>query len=618
MAPKNPQPAASTKAKGQTTTSTTVTTTGGPAGPAGSPSGSRVATVGLQPPPQNPVPHADIPPDKQKVVDEFPVTSATAEDPTKIQAKVRAKAKPQSEYLASRPRDLAMGMVKALPPYIDDVTRDFGPDLYVRMMLDPQTCATVDIMRMAALYDPFRLSVHPNVPPEDQDAAQKITDFCAYNLDNTNTPFRQILYGLSSAIYLGHKLGEQIYRIDTVDEEAGPQVFLEDIHLKPYNSYAMVVDDKNNYLGNVSTVPGRYASTTFIPLDSNGQIPGLVPRSKFVVMVNDPEDGDPRGTSVLRPVYTEWWMKQQLKPEYLQFLATMAIPSIVGTLPEGAQRTPALDENNAPIPGVFVDPAVQMREALDELRNGGTMTIPFGALVALLQNGAINDGNVFTSAFDLFDRHIAKGVTKQTLATEQGVHMARAASVTHQDVLAIPIERITANIADTIRRDILTPLVLYNFGEDAARRLVPDVQSGKVDQQDFGIAAAGFAQLMAAGLIEPEQRAAVWEALGLPPVDQEVLDARAAEEAQAQADALAMAQQAIPGNVGAPAGPNGSGPGPSTKSKSPLGGPLSDKKPDSTPVPNKAANKAIPTSGLQAGGRSQKPKVQLTRAGRAR
>lgn len=592
-----PQASAST-GKAASTTITATTTTAPGKKPVGS-------TLGLEPPPQHPVPHADIPPEKQVIKEKTPLTNSWNEDPTKITGTLRSKAKPGSEYISSHPRDISQGMVRALPKYIDLATQHFGVDLYEQMMLDPQVSSAVDILRMSALYNKFRLSVHHNVPSEDQEAAQTIVDFCQYNLDNLATPFEQVLYALSQGVYLGSKVAEMVYRVDVVDEQVGPQLFLDDIRPKPANATLFVVDDKNNLLGLLSTVNRLYAEGTFLPLDSDGQIEGLIPRSKFVIYINDPHDNDPRGTSVLRAVYTEWWMKVQLKPEYLQFLATMAVPSIKGELPENAQRIQELDALGNPT-GNFIDPAVQMQQALDAVRNGGTIVYPNTASVDLLQNGAINDGNVFVSAFDMFDRHITKGVTKQTLATEQGVHMARAASVTHQDVLAMPVARITTNMSNTIRNDILKPLVLYNFGEDAARRLVPEVQSGQVDQQDFGVAAAGFAQLQTAGLIEPEQRQHVWEALGMPPVDQDVLAARAAEEAaRQQAMMEALGEQPVMGSSTAPKGDGKQG-NPATALK------------DTRPSNDSQSNPALSSRTLEGKGQPAKrpPKIQTTRANR--
>jgi hypothetical protein len=416
---------------------------------------------------------------------------------------------------------------------------------------------------MAALYNGFQLAVHKDVVDADKEEAQKITDFCQWNLDNLATPFEQVLYELSAGVYLGHKVGEQVYRIDDRGEGDGPQLVLDDIHPKPYNATAFVVDDKNNELGLIPTIPGKYTvSNSFLPVGPDGQIEGLVPRSKFVVFTNEAKDRDPRGTSVLRNVYTEWWMKQQMKPEYLQFLATQAVPSVIGELPEDAQPVDELDSTGAPT-GVRLDPADQMNTALEGIRNGGTLVHPHGGRAYILQT-VVNDGTVFVTAFDFFNGQIAKGVTKQTLATEEAKHMARAASVTHQDVLAMPVNRITQNMAQTIRADILKPLVLYNYGEDAARRFTPDVQSAEVDQQDFATAAHGFAELLGAEALDKEnydQMSWMLETIGAPPLDADVFNQKLMEK-KARADAMTAQLTGGPAQQDAGQGDSGqSGPG---------------------------------------------------------
>ena len=49
-------------------------------------------------------------------------------------------------------------MVRGLPPYIDDLTRDFGDDLYSRMLVDGQVAACITILKAAILEDGIHLS----------------------------------------------------------------------------------------------------------------------------------------------------------------------------------------------------------------------------------------------------------------------------------------------------------------------------------------------------------------------------------------------------------------------------------------------------------------------------
>lgn len=484
-------------------------------------------------------------PTKVVVTESHPISSAYAVDPSQITAVVKPKVKPVAEYTSSRPKDLTNGMVQALPRYIDDITRDFGWDLYERMMLDPQVSSIIDVLRMGACYNGFQFTLPEDVAEGDAELADTIVEFIQYNMNSLDRPFKQLVYELSAGIYLGHKVGEKIFVVEELDPKVGPQLLLSGVHTKPGNSTAFVVDDKNNPLGLMSTIPGKFTATTFIVIGQDGQIDGLIPRDKFIVFTNDPENGDPRGTSLLRAVYQEWWMKMQLKPVYLQFLATQAIPSIHGELQPDAEPYAELDPLSYIPTGRELDPGVQMKQALETVQNGGVIVTPNGANVSLLQGSGVNTGAVFTTAFDMFDRHIAKGISKQTMATEETKHQSHAASSVQQDVLAMPTERITQNLCETLREDLVRPLVLYNYGPDAARRLCPLVQSQEVNQQDFATASSGFASLATAGILDTTDFAQVsWvmQVLGGPAPDEQVF----AEKAQAAADAQdAMTKAAL-------------------------------------------------------------------------
>jgi hypothetical protein len=442
---------------------------------------------------------------------------------------VVAQGKPTIEYAVSRMREIAAGMIKALPPYIDDVTRDFGAAVR-RMML-----STVDVLRMGATADGFPLDVPKGLEDSEKEYAQEIRDFCEWNLENVEPSFDDVLWELSACVYLGHKVAEKVYRLGQYRDDPTPKLILSQIKTKPQGSLSFVVDDKNNTLGFLPALHGQYTAPTFVQPADDGTIANLLPREKFVVATHDPENGDPRGRSRLRRAYTEWYMKQQLKPEYLQFLATQAVPSYWGTLPEDARGVDELDENDEPT-GETIDPMTRLEEGLEAIRNGGTIAMSFGGAVGVLQ--VESEGDVFTNAFSHLDKQIAKGVTGQILATEEASYDTRGGSKTHQDTLGMPVMRITSLLANVIHDDILYWIVLYNYGEEAAQRYTPVVQSAAVEQQDLGATAHAYVEMQNAGLVEPEQRPAIWEATKLPPVDPKILQQREDEKKAAADEAL--------------------------------------------------------------------------------
>lgn len=441
-------------------------------------------------------------------------------------------------------RTFAAPLIEALPPYIDDLTRDFGPKLYGEMYLDSQTSSTVDLLRLGALSKGYALAVHEDVPEADQKQAQEIVDFCQWNLNNLDYPLEQVLWELSSAVYLGRKLARKVYHEPgTVKAPVGPAkpLLLRDIRVKPHGAATPVVDATYTILSVLPTPNGQYGTITPIVRAEDGTIPGEDP-SAWVIYSHSPVDRNPQGTSVFRNVYTEWWMKMQLKGAYLQFLSLQAIPAIKAKVPTGM---PELVDEVDPATGVKtgrqVSAAWLLKNALEAVRNAGVVVSP--ADVDYLQNAS--QGDVFLKALEWLDKAIAKGITKQILATEEASYDTLGGSKTHQDTLSMPVNRLTAEIAAVMRLQILRPLVLLNYGEDVARRLTPDVQVAQVEDQDRAELINAVSGLQRAKYpITDAQYAALDEEMGIPVRDLTKPEEAPSVQAQAKQEAAqALAQQ---------------------------------------------------------------------------
>lgn len=480
------------------------------------------------------------------------------------------------EAISSSPNLWWGAMARTLPRYIDENTRRFGADVYEHeMMLDPQVASVVDILRLGATSEGTRLAMPENTPEEDKEQAQEIIDFVQEVFDNLRTPYTELLYELTGGIITGHKVAELVWEVRVM--KGVTRLVIADARPKPNKAVRFVVDDKNNLIGYLPVQPGlpAFDMQTFISDGVTGQVDGaladnlLVPE-KCLNFVWDPENNDPRGRSSLRVAYTEWFMKVQLKPEYLAFLHTQAIPSMWGTTPEGAQTVPEYDPVTGVPTGRMLDARAAMRAALEDLSNGAVAVGPFGSTASYLQ--VQSKGEAFTQAFGWLDRQIAKGVTKQTLATEQGEHQARAAAQTHQDILALPVHQISDTLCRTIREGMVKPLVLFNFGE-SLMRLCPEVVRATVEQQDFARIATAIAALYKAGYIHESQLEGLDDMLDLPQRDMEAMvQDKAAQDAlqkQRAATAASILNLPQPGPQGAaqgpPADPLQPAPAPTTK-----------------------------------------------------
>jgi hypothetical protein len=233
-----------------------------------------------------------------------------------------------SEFVSGTPNVRLSSYAEALPFYIDDATKDFGDDLYERMLNDAQVYSCVEILKLNVLGEGYTLqpavekpTANPSQTPGgaknygrqarlDYDLAKEVADFCQDNLDGLyhtgGKPFEAFLYEMMEALALGNKVAEKVYRDE--DDAAAPYprlnartrgraVMLDRLKVKPRRCVRFVVNAFRDVVALTAVVPGRYDS--LIPYGFYGadpsKSPANLPRDKFVIFTYNPKDNDPRG-----------------------------------------------------------------------------------------------------------------------------------------------------------------------------------------------------------------------------------------------------------------------------------------------------------------------------------
>ena len=152
---------------------------------------------------------------------------------------------PKTEYVSGGGVSWLAQYLATLPPFIDDVTRDFGDDLYDRMMRDPQIASSINTIKNGILANGVSLPAvtlpttdKPTTdgmticePHADQPLADEIAAFCQRLLDNLDTPLHDVLWNMLDALAYGHKVAEKIYG-DGQGEDAGKLVLIK-LKVKP-------------------------------------------------------------------------------------------------------------------------------------------------------------------------------------------------------------------------------------------------------------------------------------------------------------------------------------------------------------------------------------------------
>lgn len=406
---------------------------------------------------------------------------------------------------------------RALPYAIDDISSDFGDDIYARMLLDAQVNAAFTVYKASILETGLTLlpAIDDAADP-DYETATLICDEATAMLDQLQTPLMDVLNDLLDAAAFGHKVAEQVY-VYRAGADGQRRLYLRALKPKPRRTTAFVVDAYLNVLGLLGLIPGQ-AWTMALPgavLDP-ALLPNLLPRERFLVVTWRPRDGDPRGTSILRPAYDPWWRKRQILPEYLKYLSQFAGPSLIGFTPEGATTQPPADSLGNPTAAEPVTPEQAMLAALQSFRNGTAAAFPFGAQVQPVDMQG--DGAAFLRALAQCDQQITKSILTQELATEEGEHSTRAQAQVHQDVLDTLIRQGKQTIVRAFTFDVLRNWVRYNWG-DQALHLVPQTSLGSTEAQDVAPLMNAVAALERAGYLHPSQYADVDDMLNLPERD---------------------------------------------------------------------------------------------------
>ncbi len=476
------------------------------------------------------------------------------------------KAVIQAEYVSGGGHIFLSNYLRSLPQYIDDTTRDLGDDLYERMLLDPQVNSCLRTIKLSVLANGIRLNPAvelDNLEGESDDdpeqiqegnqprdhigrwrtktndelvadqlseeddlkakqaivegkMAAEICDFCTDVLEHLEgRPFLDICYEMLDGMALGNKVAEQVYDLDT-DPEGRQRLYLKKLKVKPRQSTSFVVDPYNNVLGLLAILPGKgFPVTVGSVIGTPDHMPNLLPREKFAVFAWGQNNSDPRGSSILRAVYNPWWVKMQIWGEYCKYLAQFAGPGLVGTTSQDAFDRQPTDSLGNPIPGApLITPEQAMLSALQGFRSSSVIALPHGSDVKPINVGG--DGEAFLKGLELCNKEISKGILCQTLATEEGLHQAKAAADTHQDVLDMVVYHAKLMLETMIRRDILEPLVKYNYGHEAARRLTPKVLLTASQQHNWAKDATAVSALMSSQYLDPSQFQEMDARLGLP------------------------------------------------------------------------------------------------------
>jgi hypothetical protein len=455
-----------------------------------------------------------------------------------------------TEYIAGGTQAALMAVRQALPQYIDDVTRDFGGDVYDRMLEDPAVEAAFDQFRLGVMADGIRVQPAVEMPgawaaadPEDIERAERAAEYAAFVerciCGMEGQSLSDVAHELLIALAHGHKVAEIVLKPGT-GEDAG-RLVLRAVKPKKRGHIAFVVDEWTNVAGLIGVKPGQghMLSGQGVILGDVRESQGFVPREKVILFQHAVRDGDPRGTSALRSAYKPWFLKTQVLPEFFKFLKQFGSPGIVGKTPSGPGDSgfvPRVDDQGQPIVdangmATLITAEQALLNALLGWANAAALVVKGGTEIDFLQSEG--DGAAFRDALDYFDRQITLAILGTTGLTMEAKRDSQAAKSISQDVVQAKTSLQKGRLAEAITHDLFRLLIRVNFGDEAVP-LAPLAVLSQTEQQDVAKELDAMARAYAAGFIHESQLPALDARLGLPERDMESIARERAEGREMQ------------------------------------------------------------------------------------
>ncbi|MFH5209262.1 hypothetical protein ACHIPZ_13810 [Antrihabitans sp. NCIMB 15449] len=284
----------------------------------------------------------------------------------------------------------------------------------------------------------------------------------------------------------GHSYFEQIYRFDD-----DGKFRLRKLAPRPQKSIMRI---------KVALDGGLVSIEQSAPADSGGAggwgiTPHEIGVSRLVAYVRDPEPGIWTGSSLLRPAYKHWILKDEL----MRVQAVAAKRNGLG-MPVGTAASDDPDE------------VKRMKDLATASRGGMQSGVGLAKDEKFEYKGVTGTVLDMGAAIDYHDKQIALAGLAHFLNLDRGGSYALAS--VQADTFVQSVQTFAESIADVANSHIVEDLVDINFGKDVpAPRIVFDEIGSRQDAT-----ATSLSQLVQAGLLDPDEvvKILVRQSLGIP------------------------------------------------------------------------------------------------------
>lgn len=174
-----------------------------------------------------------------------------------------------------------------------------------------------------------------------------------------------------------------------------------------------------------------------------------IPQSKFIIHRYKARSGHPSRAGVLRVVAWMYLFKNYDIKDWVSFCEVFGMPLRLG------KYNPSASEEDK----------MALMRALVQIGTDAAGIIPDGTEIEFKESNKSTSINVYESLARYCDEQMSKAILGQTLTSDSGGG-SYAQSKTHNEVRHDLTVADCKSLAATLRRDLIRPLVYFNFGED--------------------------------------------------------------------------------------------------------------------------------------------------------
>lgn len=459
--------------------------------------------------------------------------ASTAIDPSRLE-------KP----LVGGPFTSAEAVLRLLATSVDDITRSAGVRTYEEMLRDSDVDSGFSIFKDSILADGWTLVPKFKMPPrlDRADAelvakatkSKEILDFVRRALDAADYPIDDTFADLLDACAFGNRCAEVVLK-DGEGDDSGKWV-LASARVVDQHSFAYAYDkDTDELLG---IIPNRKRGS-----DTAGTIAvgpaDVVPAYRLITFSIGRKAGFDLGSSHFRAAYLPWYLKVKAIPEWFAYTKTFTHPKAVGKKGGASGMADEFGADGQPT-GNRRDLKAEMRDALVALVNGTVLVIDKDDEVDFIETKG--EGKAFDLLIDRCGRWIHDAILGTSTTTKEAQHESRSSKATGQDVTGLRVKRVRTSLGAAVTRQLVRLLVMVNFGPDALQ-YAPTLSFAKTEQQDKGLRIESYAKGYQAGLLKESQLPSIYDDLGIEQPDWAEEDAKAQQQADQQAQAVAERQR---------------------------------------------------------------------------